>query len=234
VEETFYLFFPLICVTFRRRIWLVPVLLSFVVLGPFGRTVFAHGNEVWKEYSYLGGMDAIALGCLTAMLIAEVRLVVSTIRAIGIVGSLLLIGCLCFEPYIKRLGLEAAGLDMSLLAVGTCLLIVTSVTSGWRLPTLFRPVLVYGRRSYEIYLTHMFVVLGFFDYFMSRTTHTLTLVPSLFLAVFIVSGLLGEVVATTFSEPANRLLRIRLGDDPARLGSVVASPGYPLDGSAGT
>jgi len=74
VEEMFYLFFPILCWVFARRLgrfggatkFLVPLLLLFVVLGPFARTVFAHGNEVWEEYSYLGGMDAIALGCLTA------------------------------------------------------------------------------------------------------------------------------------------------------------------------
>ena len=46
------------------------LLLALVVLGPFARTVLTHGNEVWYEYSYLGGMDAIAMGCLTAMVVA--------------------------------------------------------------------------------------------------------------------------------------------------------------------
>jgi len=61
VEETFYFFFPLICRVFRGGKWLIGLLLAFVVMGPFGRTVLAQ-NGVWKEYSYLGGMDAIALG----------------------------------------------------------------------------------------------------------------------------------------------------------------------------
>jgi len=47
-------------------------------LGPLGRTVFAHGNEVWQEYSYLGGMDAIALGCLTAIAISRTTIPRST------------------------------------------------------------------------------------------------------------------------------------------------------------
>lgn len=43
-------------------------------MGPFARTVWAHDNETWQEYSYLGGMDAIALGCLTAILPASITL----------------------------------------------------------------------------------------------------------------------------------------------------------------
>ena len=58
------------CRTLARAKLLIPLLLLFVVLGPIGRTVLSHGNEVWQEYSYLGGMDAIAIGCLTALLLA--------------------------------------------------------------------------------------------------------------------------------------------------------------------
>ena len=63
----FYLFFPPICWLLGRGKWLVAFLLVFVVLGPIDRAVFAQGNEVWQEYSYLGGMDAVAFGCLTAI-----------------------------------------------------------------------------------------------------------------------------------------------------------------------
>jgi peptidoglycan/LPS O-acetylase OafA/YrhL len=64
VEEMFYLFFPLACLLFKHLRVFIAVLSIFVVLGPFGRTVLAHGNEVWHEYSYLGSMDAIALAPL--------------------------------------------------------------------------------------------------------------------------------------------------------------------------
>ncbi len=87
VEETFYFFFPLVCRVFRGK-WLIGLLVMFVVIGPFGRTVFAH-NGVWKEYSYLGGMDAIALGCLTALLVARVRFAQTALRVFCGVGSVL-------------------------------------------------------------------------------------------------------------------------------------------------
>ncbi len=56
VEEVFYLVFPLVQ---RYRTIFIALLFVCVALGPFSRT---HGNAVWREYSYLGGMDAIALG----------------------------------------------------------------------------------------------------------------------------------------------------------------------------
>ena len=42
VEEMFYLFFPLVCFLLGRGKMLVVLLLTFVALGPLGRTVFAH------------------------------------------------------------------------------------------------------------------------------------------------------------------------------------------------
>lgn len=91
VEEMFYLFFPLICRLLRPAVLLVAVLTIFVGLGPFGRTVWAQGNGVWKEYSYLGSMDAIALGCLTALLVSRVRFSRPGIRALTTGGTALLV-----------------------------------------------------------------------------------------------------------------------------------------------
>jgi peptidoglycan/LPS O-acetylase OafA/YrhL len=61
VEEVFYLGFPLACRLPGRGKWLIAVLLAFVVMGPFGRTVLAHGNENWQEYSYLGEWTRLRL-----------------------------------------------------------------------------------------------------------------------------------------------------------------------------
>ena len=54
VEEMFYLFFPIAARMFSRGKLFVIVLSGFVLLGPYARAVLAHGNEVWREYSYLG------------------------------------------------------------------------------------------------------------------------------------------------------------------------------------
>jgi peptidoglycan/LPS O-acetylase OafA/YrhL len=107
VEEMFYLFFPLACYVFGRGRLFIVLLLAFVALGPFGRTTFAHGNEIWQEYSYLAGMDAIALGCLTALFVARRPLARPVLLATGGVGGALLIFNLCFS--IRAYSWELAG-----------------------------------------------------------------------------------------------------------------------------
>jgi len=109
VEEVFYLFFPLVCWFLGRGWKLIGLLLVFVVLGPFGRTVFTRGNGVWKEYSYLGGMDAIALGCLTALLVSGSRFSRSAARGLGIAGGVLPIFILCFSTQSFNWTLERSG-----------------------------------------------------------------------------------------------------------------------------
>jgi len=220
IEEMFYLFFPLICRLFGRGKLLVTFLLTFVVLGPFGRTVLAHGNGVWKEYSYLGGMDAIALGCLTALLVSRIRFSRLRLWMLGSVGAILLIFSLCFSIRAYIWGLGRNGLNMTILALGTCMLIAVAAQTQWESPRVFSPLLKLGQRSYEIYLTHIFVVVALFGLFV-HAGKPMRGVPALFIAVIAVSGLLGEAVARFFSDPMNRLIRRRFGDGSDKLGSVL-------------
>jgi peptidoglycan/LPS O-acetylase OafA/YrhL len=220
VEEMFYLFFPVVCYLFGRGKMFVVFLLMFVVLGPFGRTALAHGNALWQEKSYLGGMDAIALGCLTALFVARCRLPRPFLLAIGGVGTALLIFILGFSVRVYSWGLDRNGLDMTIVALGTCLVIVAAAQTHWRSPRLFTPFLLLGQRSYEVYLTHMFVVFGFFHLYL-MTGKSMKAVPALFATVVLFAVLLGELVARFYSEPMNRWLRNRWGDGPEELGSMI-------------
>lgn len=208
VEEVFYIFFPLVARIFGRGKLFVGVLLGFVALGPFARTVFTHGNETWKEYSYLGGMDAIALGCLTALMVSRIQFSRIALRVVWVVGVALLIFSLCFSLLGNAWGLERAGLDMTVVAVGTCLVIAAVAQSQWKSPRIVSPLLRLGERSYEVYLTHMFVVFGAFGLFVSAGK-PMWAVPWLFIGAIVMAGLLGEVVARFYSEPLNRLIRER-------------------------
>jgi peptidoglycan/LPS O-acetylase OafA/YrhL len=215
VEEMFYLFFPLVCWLLGRGKWLGAFLLVFVVLGPFGRTTLAHGNEVWQEYSYLGGMDAIALGCLTTI----ARGVIWLLGGLGTLLSLFILG---FSNEAQAWGLARNGLDMTILAIGSCMVIAATAQSRWQGPRVILPLIRLGRRSYEVYLTHMFVVFALFGLFKSAGL-SLGALPVLFIGVILISGLFGELVARLYSEPMNRLIRRRFGDGPEKLGSVIHS-----------
>jgi peptidoglycan/LPS O-acetylase OafA/YrhL len=222
VEEMFYLFFPLACRLFRRERFLLVPLLVFVLLGPFARSNAFNHNPVWREYSYLGGMDAIALGCLTALLVTKLNLSRPVLWLFGITGTILLTFSLGFSIRAYAWGLGRNGLNMTVLALGTCMLIAVFAQTRWQAPGIFTPLLRLGQRSYEVYLTHVFLVLGFFSLFLAADK-PMKYVPALFLVVILISGLLGELVARGYSEPINRWLRQRWGDGPGRLGSVTPS-----------
>ena len=226
VEEIFYLFFPLACRLSRRSRYLAAPLLLFVVLGPFARSRAFNPNPVWREYSYLGGMDAIALGCLTALLLAARRLSRRVLWTSGALGTALLLLTLCLSDRVYRWGLGRNGLGMTLLGLGTCLLIAVFAETGWKAPRLLTPLLRLGQRSYEVYLTHVFLVLALFALFV-HFGQRLSAVPVLFLVTVLAASLLGEGVARLYSEPLNQWLRRRWGDQPARLGSVVPVPDAP-------
>lgn len=220
VEEMFYLFFPLLCRLPGRGKVFTGILLVFVLTGPFARTVLAEGNPVWKEYSYLGGMDAIAMGCLTALLVSRYRVSRLVLWSCGVFGAAILIFILCFSEWAESLRLSRSGLDMTILAMGACMIIASSAQSEWSGPRVLRPLLRLGQRSYEVYLTHMFVVFAFFHLFVIAG-EPMAAVPALFIAVVLTSGMLGEGVARSYSDPMNRMLRERWGDGSKRLGSVV-------------
>lgn len=221
VEEMFYLFFPLVCCFVRRIRFLLIPLLIFVVLGPFARSHAFNHNPVWREYSYLGGMDAIALGCLTALCVARRPLSRTSLQILATTGSALLVFSLCFSIRAYTWGLGRNGLNMTILALGACMVIAAAAQSRWQAPRILIPLLQLGQRSYEVYLTHVFIVLGLFSLFVAANK-PIKAVPALFLAAILISGLLGELVARTYSEPLNRRLRKHWHDDPKRLGSVIA------------
>jgi peptidoglycan/LPS O-acetylase OafA/YrhL len=220
VEETFYLFFPLLCRLLGRGKLLTIVLFAFVIIGPFARARAFNPNPVWREYSYLGGMDAIALGCLTALFAARTRLGRSSLRIVGGLGIAILIFILCFSDHLKRWGLGRNGLSMSILSVGTCMVILAAAQSQWKSPRLLTPLRKLGQRSYEIYLTHIFLVIPLFTLFLVAGK-PMPAIPALFLSVILLAPILGELIARLYSEPLNRILRSKFGDSPSRLGSAI-------------
>lgn len=222
VEEMFYLFFPLAVRLLRTKKLLIPFLMLFVLAGPFARAKAFNPNPVWREYSYLGGMDAIALGCLTALLLSNKRLSRLSVRLSGAIGAVLLIFSLCFSIRAYIWGLGRNGLNITVLALGTCLVILAATQSSWRAPRLLSPLLILGLKSYEIYLTHVFVVIAFFAIFV-KLGKPLHLVPLLFIAAIVSAGILGWLVSVFYSEPMNRLIRSKVGDDAKKLGSVLAT-----------
>ncbi len=207
VEEVFYLSLPLLCVLLRRDVALLLPMACLVIIGPINRTAFAD-QDPWGHYAYLSCMDGIAFGCLAALAVARLRLRRNMLCAALGLGAA--IACLvmltCNED--SHSGLARYGLNVTLLELGIALMLLAlgngvgnkalSSGTGW-----LRAI---GRGSYEIYLVHMLVVLGLMDCFKSLQPST-WMIPLWYLAMLLLSIVLGLGVSKYYSDPMNHRLR---------------------------
>ena len=204
VEEVFYLFFPLICWLTKARTAFIVFLLGFVIVGPFARTVLTH-NELWADYGYLSCMDAIALGCIAAMVAARACLRRAQLITLQVAGAGLVLLIMTARPLVRAMHIYQVGLDVTCLAIGTCLLQIAIAQRNRSGRWLSAPIRWFGRNSYEVYLTHMFVVTWGIQIFVDA--HLTLWHPVVYVVMLIVAGFLGAVVARFYSEPLNRRLR---------------------------
>ncbi len=213
VEEVFYLGFPLLC-TFLRTQWLlIGAFMAFIVAGPFARVLL---NDLWSEYGYTASMDGIALGCLAALLCAQVRLSAVAARVMFWSGVALMLLIEVFRPVAAKIGFYKLGLDVTVLEIGAALLLIvlqqkaTAGTRGSGFSRIFSvPLEWFGRISYEVYLTHMLVVWPMV-YAYRSSGQSAGWQPLWFVGITLLCGLLGYAVARWYSEPANRAIRARL------------------------
>jgi len=206
VEEVFYLAFPLVCLTLGRTRWLVPALLVLVLSVPFTRAAIVD-NEIWQEKAYLPGMGAIAAGVLAALVVDSSRggawlsraPARHALRIAGVAGLMLV---MFSGGWLWRAIHD--GYMLVLIAAAVCLVLASPEgATAWRGMGWLRAM---GRASYEIYLTHMFVVFSLVG--LARATGTdkawgWIWYPPAIAATFA----LGWIVARRFSEPANRYVR---------------------------
>ena len=232
VEEVFYIFFPLLCVLLRKQALIILLLFSFVVIGPYARI---HGfNELWADYGYLSCMDGIALGCLAAMVTAKmtatkIRLHDRSKLALAISGVALCLFIDVFRGTASRFKLYEVGLDVTILQIGTALLLIAlqlrfeekvgemSATNAvrhrlWQSTGFLR---WFGRNSYEVYLTHMLVVWPMVIVFLHYKWN-INLAPAMFLLTTALAGVAGYVVARFYSEPLNQKIRVKSSSSPAK------------------
>lgn len=204
-EEMFYLFFPLLCVFVKNRAALVSFLGVFVLVGPLARTVLSR-NQLWADYGYLSCMDAIAIGCFAA--IAANRIVLSRKgrNVLQICGTAMIAFVTLFRVQVRQVGLYRTGLDVTVLALGSALLLPTFLQNRTPGSRWLAPVRWFGRNSYEVYLTHMFVLFAVLP-LVAKFDTAWRWVPLWYGLMACLAGALGELVARYFSEPMNRNLR---------------------------
>jgi peptidoglycan/LPS O-acetylase OafA/YrhL len=157
IEEVFYLGFPVASLLTRRTWVLAPMLIVLAVSLPWTRAALAD-NEIWQEKAYLPGMAAIATGVLGALLVQHWQSVPRGMAsALGIVGSVGLY-LVMFEGKLLW-SVMHDGYMLLLTGSALCLVLASAWAPAGRTPWRGLEWLrSWGRLSYEIYLTHMFVV----------------------------------------------------------------------------
>jgi len=156
IEEVFYLGFPPLCLWLPRRVLVGVLLLWALALSPLRDLVPAQ-DEVWREKAYLPGMAAIAWGVLAALLTRRWTPSRIQARAMAWCGALCLVLPIAWGDLVWR-HLFKSG--MYWLCIGACLLLLAFYAHPPAPRRGLRWLARMGELSYELYLSHMFVVLG--------------------------------------------------------------------------
>ena len=214
VEETFYLLFPLAAVLLRNERPFLLLLAVLVIIGPCNRALLADADP-WWGYAYFSCTDAIAFGCIAA-LVAHHRLLgprgLQLALTIGCLMSIVTI-VLCKEN--DHTGMGRFGFHLTALEVGIALMVIAfgSGVGNLAMARGTRWLRIVGRCSYEIYLFHMLIVLGLIA--IVRQLQVTRAFPLWYAAMLGGSILLGYLVAKVYSEPLNRRIRTTSGLVPA-------------------
>ncbi|HVZ35922.1 MAG TPA: acyltransferase family protein, partial [Polyangiaceae bacterium] len=137
------------------------LLLGLFVAGMWLRCTLIE-QRMWQSKGYLCCADAIALGCLAALASHGRALSRPTVDALFGGSGTLTLAVLAYARAPAFRHFTDRDLHLTLLSIATAGLMIAGVRIqlGKTAATWFRPLLACGRSSYEIYLTHMFVVLA--------------------------------------------------------------------------
>jgi peptidoglycan/LPS O-acetylase OafA/YrhL len=156
IEEVFYLGFPLLCLWLPRRL-LIGLLVAWALLLNPLRSLVPAADEVWWEKAYLPGMSAIAWGVLAALLARRWRPAPRDARALALFGAFCILMVLGWGDLVHR-HLFKSG--MVGLVLGASLMLLAFQAHPPASRTGLGWLARMGSLSYELYLSHMFVVLA--------------------------------------------------------------------------
>lgn len=209
IEESFYLVFPILCLFLKREWQFVIALVLFLILSPWARTQLYLGNEL-ADKNHLAFLDAIALGCMTTILIKKITLSKWLNWTFLILGWSMVVLIFVFRGFVYKAGIVDLGLNITILSLGISLILFwmheNHRSGNEKDYKAFRWLRHMGVYSYEIYLTHMFVVIFGVQVFKDLSLDVNWLIPYSLLLI-VISYFLGKTIFHKFSEPVNMWLR---------------------------
>lgn len=122
IEKTSYLFFPIICLFLKKEWQFIFVLLLFLAVLPLARTQLFVGNEL-GEKNHLAFLDAIALGCMTAIIIKILTYPRWLNLTFPIVDWSMVIVIIVFKGFIYKSGIVQLGFNITILSAGISLIL---------------------------------------------------------------------------------------------------------------
>ncbi len=209
VEEVFYIGLPLVCLVLRRDALMALPCLALIVAAPLYRA--AHpDDDILYLYANLACFDAIAIGCLTAMLSQHVALRGRMAAVVRIAAALALAAFWLrgFGGPHKILGFTCVSLAAATVIIASLDRTASPGGRGAR-PGAWRPVRGLrwlGRHSYELYLFHIIILAAMRNAVPGRTLGDAWQLPWL-LVYLAASCLAAGAIARRLGDPANRLLR---------------------------
>jgi peptidoglycan/LPS O-acetylase OafA/YrhL len=201
VEEVFYLTFPLACVLLKRARYIIALCVAAIIVGPIYRSAHTD-NEIYFMYGYPACFDAIAFGCLAALM--QRRFTPGPHLALLVRGAC---GAGLAVTYLSGIdGHEVFG--FSLIALFSAGLLTNAFEASARVSRfrLSRAVGWYGKHSYELYLFHIILLAGIRD-LVPKTSLPDALKLPLFIVFLGLSGLIAALAARYFADPVNARLR---------------------------
>jgi peptidoglycan/LPS O-acetylase OafA/YrhL len=210
IEEVFYLAFPIVCLLMKRERVLAPLLALLALSQPLALASIT-GNPIWREKAYLPGMAGIGAGVLTAILAeryaGKARWVRMILIALGGCGVFAVLG---FEDNLAHWIHHWVILLLTFSSACTVLGFHWQLKAvpGWSLKGS-EWLQSFGRLSYEIYLTHAFVVLTVVRIFRASGA-AIRWGVLWYLPAILASWALGWLVAKKFSGPCERAMRQKL------------------------
>lgn len=208
IEEFFYFGFPIICLLIKKEWHFIALISIFIVISPWARVGMYPENEL-GDRNYLAYIDSIAFGSSIALLVERINITKWIKNSALVLGSLLVFFILFFRKWTYQLGMTENGLYISVISFGMGLLLLSFHGKTQKLPFYFQWLVSIGTYSYEIYLTHMFVIIGFMTLYTSFTPKNNVSIYLLYSLSILFSYSLGKLIGDTFSNPMNRWIRTK-------------------------